>query len=154
MPASWRAPYNESMPSSCHLSDRPSSPAQPARWSVAGLLLEALAGREFDRLAECFEPHAEMRALLPRGPVVYRGVQDITGAFRLWFGSAEDFEVLDATVGEVGSRLHASWRLRVSPTPRGDDGPHLIEQQVYAHAVGRIESIDLLCSGFQPEGRR
>lgn len=146
-----RSPYNNPMPDYCQLRDAATSQPQTTRWSVGGLLLEALAARDFARLADCFEPDAEMRALLPRGPVVFRGITEITEAFRLWFGGAEGFEVLDATVGEVSSRLHASWRLRVHPTPRGDDRWHVIEQQVYAHAVERIEALDLLCSGFVPE---
>jgi len=125
--------------------------ATTARWSVGGLLLEALATRDFDRLADCFEPAATMRALLPRGAVEYHGVAEIVDAFRCWYGDAEGFEVVDATVGDVGSRLHAAWRLRVHPTPRGDDRWHVIEQQVYVHAEDRIEALDLLCSGFQPE---
>ena len=121
------------------------------RWSVAGLLLEALAARDFARMADCFEATATMRALLPRGPAQFEGAAEIVAAFRLWFGDAEGFEVVDATVGDVGTRLHASWRLRVHPTPRGDDRWHVIEQQVYAHAGERISSLDLLCSGFIPE---
>ena len=45
----------------------------------------------------------------------------------------------------------ASWRLRVHPTPRGDDRWHVIEQQAYANAGDTIESLDLLCSGFHAE---
>lgn len=123
------------------------------RWSVAGLLLEAIAARDFARLADCFEPGATMRALLPRGPAEFHGSSEIVSAFQLWFGSAEGFEVLDATVGDVASRLHASWRLRVHPTPAGDDRWHVIEQQAYARAGDRIDSLDLLCSGFMPDSQ-
>ena len=123
----------------------------PTRWSVAGLLLEAIAARDFGRMADCFEPAATMRALLPRGPAEFHGAGEIAAAFRTWFGKAEGFEVLDATVGDVGGRLHASWRLRVHPTPRGDDRWHVIEQQAYAEAGARISALDLLCSGFVPD---
>ena len=124
----------------------------PPRWSVAGLLLEALASRDFDRMSDCFEPSATMRALLPRGPADFDGAAKIIESFRLWFGGATGFEVLDGTVGEVGGRLHVAWRLRVHPTPAGDDRWHVIEQQCYLHAGERIAAIDLLCSGFMPEG--
>jgi hypothetical protein len=137
---------------SCKVSlDSPTPPV--TRWSVAGLLLEAVASRDFTRLGDCFEPTATMRALLPRGLAEFHGAAEILDAFRLWFGDAEGFEVLDATVGDVASRLHASWRLRVYPTPGGDDRWHVIEQQAYANADQRIDALDLLCSGFMPEPR-
>ncbi|MDQ6725055.1 MAG: hypothetical protein M3066_02620 [Actinomycetota bacterium] len=132
---------------------RPGTGVAPTvRWSVGGQLLEALAGRDFDQLSDCFEPAATMRALLPRGPDEFQGVDRIVGAFRYWFGAAEGFEVLGGTVGEVGSRLHISWRFRVRPTPRGAPEWHVIEQQAYAQVGDHIEALDLLCSGFVPDG--
>jgi hypothetical protein len=122
-------------------------------WSVGGLLLEALASRDFDRMTDCFAPAATMRALLPSGPAECAGAPQIVDRIRTWFGSAEAFEVLDGTVGEVGGRMHVSWRLRMHPTPWGDDAWHVIEQQAYVEAGARIDSIDLLCSGFQPDPR-
>ena len=86
-----------------------------ARWSVGGVFLEALANRDFDRLAATLAPTVRFRAMLPRGPVDWEGAQAVSDAFGSWFGGADDFEVLDATVGEVGGRLHLSWRLRLLP---------------------------------------
>jgi hypothetical protein len=57
------------------------------------------------------------------------------------------------TVGEVGGRMHVAWRLRLRPTPWGDDTWHVIEQQAYLRAGERIDAIDLLCSGFRPDAR-
>ncbi|MDP3712384.1 MAG: nuclear transport factor 2 family protein [Mycobacteriales bacterium] len=120
-------------------------------WSVGGLFLEALAVRDFDRMADCFTPEATMRALIPPGLTECEGAAQIVDNIRCWFGAAEAFEVLDGTVGEVGGRVHVSWRLRLHPTPWGDDSWHVIEQQAYLRAGDRIEAIDLLCSGFQPD---
>jgi len=128
-------------------------PAPTTRWSVGGLLLEALAERNFVHMSECFTPAATMRALLPSGPVELQGAAQIAENFQSWFGNAEAFEVLDGTVGEVGNRLHLAWRLRLRPTPWGDDDWHVIEQQAYLRAGERIEGIDLLCSGFMPDIR-
>ena len=144
------APYNKCMNDSCGLPLAVDTPPT-TRWSVGGLLLEALASRDFALMSDCFAPSATMRALLPRGPAEFQGAAQIVDAFRGWFGGAEGFEVLDGTVGEVGSRLHLAWRLRVRPTPRGDDGWHVIEQQAYVRAGERIDDVDLLCSGFVPE---
>jgi hypothetical protein len=75
--------------------------------------------------------------------------------FSSWFGDARDFDLVDAAVGEVGGRLHLSWRVRVRPAPFGiGQGWHVIEQQTYADAGDRIRSLDLLCSGFHPEEER
>lgn len=123
------------------------------RWSVGGLLLEALAVRDFERLSDCFAPGATMRALLPPGLTVREGAPQIVERFRCWFGGAEEFEVLDGTVGEVGGRMHVSWRLRLHPTPGGDEAWHVIEQQAYLDADERIDAIDLVCSGFRPDTR-
>jgi hypothetical protein len=122
-------------------------------WSVGGLLLEALAVRDFDRMTECFTPEAKMRALIPPGLSECDSAEQIVDNIRSWFGGATEFEVLDGTVGEVGGRVHVSWRLRMHPTPWGDNTWHVIEQQAYLQADQRISAIDLLCSGFQPDPR-
>ena len=129
------------------------APTTTPSWSVGGLLLEALAARDFDRMTDCFTPAATMRALTPRGLRECDGAAQIVASFRGWFGGAEEFEVLDGTIGEVGGRMHVAWCLRMHPTPSGDDTWHVIEQQAYLHAGERIEAIDLLCSGFQPDAR-
>jgi hypothetical protein len=123
-----------------------------ARWSVGGVFLEAFADRDYQRLSATLAPTVRFRALLPRGIRDEEGPEAVLGAFRSWFGQAEDFELVDATVGEVGGRLHLSWRLRVRPAPPHiGPGWHLVEQQIYADAGETIEQLDLLCSGFRPE---
>src|SRR5438093_11136943 len=123
-----------------------------ARWSVGGVFLEALANRDYRQMASTLAPAVRFRAMLPPGPMDWEGPEDVTAVFTSWFGDAEDFELIDATVGEVGGRLHLSWRLRLRPAPFGiGEGWHLIEQPAYADAAATIESLDLLCSGFQPD---
>lgn len=127
--------------------------AQPsARWSVGGVFLEALTTRDYDQMASTLSAGVRFRAMLPPGPMDWSGAEEVAGVFASWFGDAEDFELLDATVGEVGGRLHLSWRLRVRPAPFDiGDGWHVIEQQAYADATETIEALDLLCSGFRPD---
>ena len=123
-----------------------------ARWSVAGVFLEALATRNFGRLAAALAPGVRLRAMLPPGPMSWEGADTVSDVFGSWFKDANDFELIDATVGEVGGRLHLSWRVRVRPAPFGiGAGWHLIEQQAYADAGEVIDAIDLLCSGFRAE---
>lgn len=122
------------------------------RWSVGGVFLEALANRDYARMASTLASTVRFRAMLPPGPMDCAGPDEVTGAFSSWFASADDFELIDATVGEVGGRLHLSWRLRVRPAPFGiGDGWHVIEQQAYADAGDTIDALDLLCSGFHAE---
>ena len=129
------------------------SPQQVARWSVGGAFLEALANRDYQQMAATLAPEVRLRAMLPPGPMNREGPAGVAEVFNSWFGGAENFELIDATVGEVSGRLHLSWRLRVKPAPFGiGDGWHIIEQQVYADAGDTIRSLDLLCSGFHPEG--
>jgi hypothetical protein len=123
-----------------------------ARWSVGGVFLEALAIRDYRLMATTLAPEVRLRAMLPPGPMDQAGRVAVADTFGSWFGTADEFEVVDAAVGEVGGRLHLSWRLRVRPAPFGiGDGWHVIEQQAYADTGDSIESLDLLCSGFRPE---
>jgi hypothetical protein len=127
-------------------------PSQVARWSVGGVFLECLAERDYARMATTLGPAIRFRAMLPPGPMDWEGPDAVADAFSSWFGDARDFELVDATVGEVGGRLRLSWRLRVRPAPFGiGDGWHVIEQQAYADASETIDALDLLCSGFHPE---
>jgi hypothetical protein len=114
--------------------------------------LEGLANRDYARLATALAPNVRFRAMLPPGPQEFEGLDDVTGAFRSWFGDVEEFELVDAAVGEVAARLHLSWRIRVGPAPFGIGGGwHVIEQHAYGDATDAIEALDLLCSGFNPE---
>ncbi|QGN58041.1 hypothetical protein [Nostocoides sp. HKS02] len=127
-------------------------PDPAGRRSAGRELLETLAARDFDRVLDCLETDATMRALLPSGPAEFHGAIQIVENLRTWFGCAHEFEVLNGTFDEVGGRPHVTWRFRLHPTPWGDDAWHVIEQQAYLHDGERIASIDLLCSGFQPDG--
>jgi len=126
--------------------------SKEVRWSVGGTFLEGLGTRDFGRLAASLAADVRMRALLPPGPMEWAGSDEVAETFRSWFGGATGFELIDATVGEVGGRLHLSWRLRVRPAPFGiGDGWHVIEQQAYADADTAISALDLLCSGFHAQ---
>lgn len=126
--------------------------APVARWSVGGIFLEALAARDYERMATTLASGIGFRALLPPGPMQWHGPAEVAGAFRSWFGDATDFELIDATVGEVGGRLHLCWRVRLRPAPFGiGQGWHVIEQHAFADVADSIETLDLVCSGFHVE---
>jgi hypothetical protein len=123
-----------------------------ARWSVGGVFLEALAARDYQQMAATLSVDVRFRAMLPPGPMDWNGPDEVAAVFTSWFGDADGFELIDATVGEVGGRLHLAWRLRVRPAPFGSgEGWHVIEQQAYADVAETIDSLDLLSSGFRPD---
>jgi SnoaL-like protein len=128
--------------------------ASNPHFAVAGELVEALAGRNFEGLAATLEPDAMMSTLLPRGFVEWQGAEEICGAFGMWFGDVDTFEISDAEVGHVGDLMQIRWRVRVRGGPRFPE-PMVIEQCVYASTTGnaRINQIRLLCSGFRAEHR-
>ena len=123
------------------------------QFARAGSLLEGLAGQDFAQLGSALAAGARLRALLPPGLREWTGAQVIADQFALWFGNTQDFDLVEATVGEVGGRLHLHWRLRLRAERLGT-GWFTVEQQAYADTDdgGRIAQLDLLCTGYRPEG--
>jgi hypothetical protein len=123
------------------------------QFALAGSLLEGLAAQDFAQLGGALAADARLRALLPRGLREWTGAQVIADQFASWFGDTQDFDLVEATVGEVGGRLHLHWRLRLRAERLGT-GWFTVEQQAYADTDngGRIVQLDLLCTGYRPEG--
>jgi hypothetical protein len=119
----------------------------------AGSFLDGLAAQDFARLGGALAADACLRALLPSGLWEWAGADAIAHRFERWFGDTEDFELVEAAVGEVGGRLHLHWRLRLQ-AERFGTGWFTVEQQAYADTdeSGRIAGLDLLCTGYLPEG--
>jgi hypothetical protein len=123
------------------------------QFALAGAFLESLAVQDFAQLGGALAADARLRALVPSGLREWTGAEGIAGQFTRWFGATEDFELVEATVGEVGGRLHLHWRMRLRAERLGA-GWFTVEQQVYADTdeSGRIVRLDLLCTGYRPEG--
>ncbi len=120
--------------------------------AVAGAFLDGLAAQDFTRLGGTLTTDARLRALLPAGLREWAGAGEIAARFAGWFGDTEAFELVQATFGEVGGRLHLHWRLRLQAQRIGA-GWFTVEQQAYADTSdgGRIARLDLLCTGYRPE---
>jgi hypothetical protein len=114
--------------------------------SIPEAFVTAISVRDFGRVAECLAPLAQARMLLPRGPEVQSGRDDIARRLQGWFASGSGFSVLASSHEPVGPRHRLSWRLRMS---RNDQAPEIVEQVAFVD-VGPdgINQIDLLCSGF------
>jgi hypothetical protein len=125
---------------------------KPARWSIAGLFLECLTARDYERLAATLAPSVRFRALQQAGPSEWHGRAEAAHVFHSWFGEADRFEIVDATVGAIAGRLQMTWRIRLRPAPLDlGAGWHLIEQHAFSDVAETIETLDLVCSGFRAE---
>jgi hypothetical protein len=120
--------------------------------AAAGAFVEGLAAQDFAGLGGAIAADACLRALLPSGLREWAGAEAIARVFARWFGETDDFELIEASVGEVGGRLHLQWRLRLRAHRLGT-GWFTVEQQAYADTddSGRIAQLDLLCTGYRPE---
>jgi hypothetical protein len=123
------------------------------QFALAGSFLEGLAVQDFARLGRVLAADARLRALVPSGFREWTGADAIADRFAYWFGDTADFDLVEATVGEIGGRLHLHWRLRLRAERLGA-GWFTVEQQVYADTddSGRLTGLDLLCTGYRPEG--
>ena len=119
----------------------------------AGSFVEGLAAQDFAQLGDALAADACLRALLPSGLREWTGAEAIANRFAYWFGDTEDFELIESAVSTVGGRLHLHWRLRLRAERLGS-GWFIVEQQAYADTdeSGRIARLDLLCTGYRPEG--
>ena len=110
----------------------------------------ALAARDWARLTGMLAPDVRMRALVPSGPVELAGAEAAVARFATWFADWAALEVVHSGDDAVGDRLHLFYRLRVR---RPGDPWKVIEQHLFCTVdEGRIAALDLVCSGFRPEG--
>jgi hypothetical protein len=114
--------------------------------SIPAAFLSALSSRDFGRLAACLAPSAQARMLLPRGPEVRSGRDEIAHRIEGWFAAGSDFAVLETHHEMVGLRHRLTWRFRMR---RNNQAPEIVEQVAFVNvAPDGISEIDLLCSGF------
>lgn len=122
----------------------------PARGaSEAGAaFLDALTARNFPAAQALLAEGVRFRMLVPPGFMTDEGADATIGWLRSWFADADPFQVETASVDVVEGRVALTYRFRL----RGADGWRLIEQHLMLDvgADGRVEAIDLLCSGFRP----
>ena len=119
-------------------------------WPAAGLFLDAFARRDFAGVSACLAPDVCFRALVPPGAFTTVGAAAAVGHLERWFGGADSFEVVDASIGQLGSRIYLRWRVRMRSVSN-PNAARVVEQHAFATVTGHIQSLDLLCSGFQIE---
>jgi hypothetical protein len=113
----------------------------------ADLFMAALSRRDLGAMGACLAPDVRFRALVPPGPFEAQGRAEVLARLERWFGGTDRFELLAASADAIGPRMHLSWRVRMT----GADSSRLVEQHAFVTAGERIESMDLLCSGWVAE---
>lgn len=110
--------------------------------------VNALADRDFKRLRAAIADDVRFRLLLPKGPQAHSGVAETVESFVRWYGDVDELHLESSSVEAVAGRLVLMYRFRL----HDEDGWQVIEQHVVADVApdGRLEKIDLLCSGFLP----
>lgn len=117
--------------------------------TAAEAFVDALGRRDFNRLAATLDGAVRFRALIPPGLREAASATGVVAHLRDWFDGVDALELVQAQVSEVGDRVHVSYRLRL----RNGDEWQVVEQQAFCDLVGgRLARLDLLCSGFRPEG--
>lgn len=118
------------------------------RQPIAGrAFLEALTSRDFDGVEASLDPNVRFRGLLPGGLRELSGAAAVTDQLRSWFEQPDAFEVEGSGAEDVADRLRIGYRFRL----HDERGWMIIEQQAFCDSDdGRIERIDLVCSGFRP----
>jgi hypothetical protein len=70
--------------------------------------------------------------LLPRGPEVRSGRDEIAQRFEGWFSHASDWQVLETRLESIGHRNRLSWRFRMS---RNGGSKEVIEQVAFGRRL-------------------
>jgi ketosteroid isomerase-like protein len=110
---------------------------------------QALAAKDFDRVARLFAPDVEFRALTPRRYWEPGGPDEIVaGVLREWFEDSDEIEALEKLETDVvADRERVAYRFRI----RNPEGVFLVEQQAYlSQRDGRIAWMRVLCTGYRP----
>src|SRR5712691_167538 len=116
---------------------------------VGEAFVSAVAGRDFEGLQAAMADDVRFRLLVPKGPQAQVGAAETVGRFVGWYAGADELRLESSSVGAVSGRMVLAYRFRLLDA----DGWQVIEQHVVADVApdGRLEAIDLLCSGFLPD---
>ncbi len=107
----------------------------------------ALVEKDFQRLAGICHPEVRSRLMTPKRIDALESASALTQKVEGWFGKCDAMQTEQFRVAQVGGKLAIFYRLRFEKNGE----PYTAEQQLYCSLRdGRIDGLDLLCSGFQP----
>ena len=115
--------------------------------AVSVAFLEALKTRDYEAARSLLADDVRFRMLVPSGLMMETDAEGTVERFRGWFGDADSFDVEASSAGKVEGRAAITYRFRLHDA----DGWQAIEQHLMVDIGkdGRIQAIDLLCSGFR-----
>ena len=115
---------------------------------VGPQLVAAIAAQDAPAIAACFAEDVQLHALMPPGLRERTGATESAALVAGWFADSTELELVGSQTGDVGDRLHISYRF--AGVEEGE--PYLVEHHLFCIVgeSGRIERADLLCSGFRP----
>jgi TusA-related sulfurtransferase len=117
--------------------------------SPAQAFVDALMKLDFEGLEATLNPKVEFRALVPGETVNVATAPEVVQCFRRWLGDKTNLELLHLKTETLVDRLLLEYRFRL----RKGGQPYLVEQRVCSTIEnGKFAVIDLVCSGFRPEG--
>ena len=115
---------------------------------VGEAFLAALASRDFDQVRQQFHDEVRFRALVPSGIREGANADEATAWLRRWFDDTDEFSLISSSVDRVADRLHVTYRFHLRKNVQWQ----VIEQHMYCIVNdGKIEVMNLLCSGFRPD---
>jgi hypothetical protein len=117
--------------------------------SLGERFVQALAAKDFDRVASLLHPEVDFRGMTPgRCWEANTATQVIEEILRSWFEDGDQIdELLQVDTSRVADRERVGYRLAVS----NSEGSFLVEQQAYYETGdGSITWMRMLCSGFRP----
>jgi TusA-related sulfurtransferase len=114
---------------------------------VGASFLDALLARDYTAARALLVEDVRFRMLVPDELMTEADADGTIGRFTEWYAAADRFEVEASTLTEIEGRVAVVYHFRLHNT----DGWQAIEQHLMldVNDEGRIEAIDLLCSGFR-----
>jgi len=117
--------------------------------TIAGELVDAIVGRDFERARGLLDTDIDFRAMTPKRIWEAAGPAEVEDVLRTWLADPdEEIDGVEATAPvTVEDTQRIGWRVR----GRGADGPFVFEQQAYLRERGgRIAWLRIMCSGTRP----
>ncbi len=117
--------------------------------SAVQAFVDSLLRLNFEGMEATLQPTVEFRALVPGELVNVATASEVAECFRRWLGDKTDLELLHLKSEQLIDRWLLEYGLRLYKKGQ----PYLVEQRICSTIEdGKFAVIDLVCSGFRPEG--
>lgn len=108
--------------------------------------VQYLTERNYENLVGLFHTDVTARLLIPGGLLTVYTSDNLMKKINGWFIDSDIFELVDSTITDLGGKIGIKYKFK----GRENSKLYIVEQQTFSKiSDGRINSFDLLCSGFQ-----